>query len=95
MDERLGDDVQETRLAKIEKTTRAYTLNQPSIFERGRILFGWCPRTIGFAALLPYCHISVVLWIRGSGCMHLESWSRPLQFLKPSQRRDLRMLYSS
>ena len=65
VDEGLEDDVQETRLAKVEKTTAALTLNQFSIFECGSILFAWYPGIVRFTTFLRNYRISVALQIRG------------------------------
>lgn len=65
VDEALEDDVQETRLTKVEKSAAALALNRFSIFECSIILFVWPPGVVGFTALLRNCRISVTLQIRG------------------------------
>jgi len=94
VDKGLEDDIQEARLAKVEKATTALALNRFSIFERGGILFVRRPSVIGFTTLLRNFCISVASWTKILGCWYLEILSQPLQLLKPPQRRGLRMLYS-
>ena len=59
VDEGLEDDIQETRLAKVEKATATLALDRFSVFERGGILFVWYPSAIGFTTLLRNFCISV------------------------------------
>lgn len=61
VDEGLEDDIQKTRLTKVEKTTAALALNRFSVFECGSVPFVWRPGAVVFASLLRNCNISVAL----------------------------------
>ena len=60
VDEGLEDDIQETRLTRVEKATTALALNWFSVSKRCVVIFVWRPGVVGFTTLLRNCCISVV-----------------------------------
>ena len=67
MDEGLENDVQEARLAEVEETATAVTLDWNTAPKSGIVFFVWRPRVVGFTALLRNYYISVALRRKGSG----------------------------
>ena len=67
MDEGLENDVQEARLAEVEETATAVTLDWNTAPESGIVFFVWRPGVVGFTALLRNYYISVALGRKGLG----------------------------
>ena len=72
MDEGLEDDVEETRLAKVQETATTFARNRYSVFEGRSVLFILNPRMIGLTTLLYDYHGSEALRRNGRVAHTLE-----------------------